>query len=132
MNAEWKHDPKYDAWVLHAEGALIVIAPRPGHCDRGRYVVTVSGLGDIDHADGFPRYFMDLERAKQEMTDWIAWRLRTYTLTAWNAWNSRVTLVAEFVAVTGALIHWNMLDHADAQALRDMLVRMRGRVGERP
>jgi hypothetical protein len=57
--------------------------PRPVYCDRGHWVAGLDGfpLG-LDNADSFPRYFMDLERAKLEMSDWLKWRIVRYTMTA--------------------------------------------------
>jgi hypothetical protein len=50
------------------------LEPRPHYCDRGRFIFR-SDLTDIDVADGFPRYYMDLKRAKEEITAWLRWRL---------------------------------------------------------
>lgn len=58
------------------EGLTVAIEKRPGYCDRGRYcVTTLSLLDNLDECDGFPRYFMDLERAEAEMEDWMRWRV---------------------------------------------------------
>jgi hypothetical protein len=45
------------------------------YCDRGRFVGKVFGVPDIDGADSFPRYYMDIDRAKLEMAEWLDWRL---------------------------------------------------------
>lgn len=50
------------------------IEPRPDHCDRGRWKFNTE-LPNIDSADGFPRYYMDLTRAKLEIISWLNWRL---------------------------------------------------------
>lgn len=71
-------------WVLDEHGTLnlrrgsvlLWIHPRPTYCDRGHYFANVEGIGSIDWADSFPRYFMDLERAKLEMSEWLEWRLQ--------------------------------------------------------
>ena len=47
---------------------------RPHYCDRGRWMFRCD-LPDLDGADGFPRYYMDLERAKDEIVAWLNWRL---------------------------------------------------------
>jgi hypothetical protein len=70
-------------WFADASGALnyrvdgvhVWIVKRPDYCDRGHYMADVAGISSIDAQDGFPRYYMDLERAKAEMVDWVQWRL---------------------------------------------------------
>jgi hypothetical protein len=51
---------------------MITIEPRPHYCDRGRYIARVDA--PIDYQEGFPRYYFDLEVAKQEMAEWVAVR----------------------------------------------------------
>jgi hypothetical protein len=51
------------------------IQPRPDYCDRGHWVFNVDGPLEHDGADSFPRYFMDLERAKAEAEAYLLWRL---------------------------------------------------------
>ena len=81
IRLEWR------PWESH--GALVAIVPssdwrgkghfhlliqrRPGYCDRGRWFVIVgaSGVSELDHQEGFPRYYFDLTRAKEEMEDWV-------------------------------------------------------------
>jgi len=50
------------------------IEARNGYCDRGHYKL-VCELPDIDHQDGFPRYYMRLKVAKRECEDFLRWRL---------------------------------------------------------
>lgn len=69
-------------WNLYGPAAgfgnvHVWLTARPPYCDRGHWQASVSGLEDIDYQDGFPRYFMDLERAKLEMADWLRWRLKS-------------------------------------------------------
>lgn len=60
--------------------ADFLIVPRPSYCDRGRFQVDVFCHGfptnpnPFDSADGFPRYFFSLERAKSEIEDLISFR----------------------------------------------------------
>lgn len=51
------------------------ITQRPSYCDRGHWQFNVDGIPDVDWADGFPRYYMDLEIAKREAEAWLRWRL---------------------------------------------------------
>lgn len=52
------------------------IAARPAYCDRGHWEFNVmNGIPDLDGMDSFPRYYMHLETAIKEATDWIFWRL---------------------------------------------------------
>lgn len=46
---------------------------RPDYCDRGHWHATIE-RSDINSQDAFPRYFMRLETAKQEMMDFVRWR----------------------------------------------------------
>lgn len=62
-------------WFLCIESAQVTIEPRPSYCDRGHWFAKVYGIDSIDFQDQFPRYFMDLKRAKDEMKDWLVWRL---------------------------------------------------------
>ena len=50
------------------------LEPRPFYCDRGHWMFRCD-LPDVDGHDGFPRYYMDLERAKDEIEAWLGWRL---------------------------------------------------------
>jgi hypothetical protein len=52
----------------------IHIAKRPTYCDRGDWLIHVRG-GDLDEADGFPRYFIGSEdEVKAQMESWLARR----------------------------------------------------------
>lgn len=51
-------------WITH----------RPHYCDRGHWQAQVEIAG-IDNSDAFPRYFMRFETAKQELEDFLKWRL---------------------------------------------------------
>jgi hypothetical protein len=77
------YDLKYvidndDAFItVDLPNANIYIHRRPNYCDRGRYgfhVVPKPGKEwflSIDHTDGFPRYFFKLQRALDEIQDWV-------------------------------------------------------------
>jgi len=65
-----------DCWIFDiAPGVRVWIQARPPYCDRGHWVAHVDGIRSIDDADSFPRYYMSLERAKEEMQEWLVWRL---------------------------------------------------------
>lgn len=51
---------------------------RPGWCDRGHWKFGCE-LPEINDADSFPRYYMDVTRAKLEIIAWLNWRL-------WQKW----------------------------------------------
>ena len=73
-------------WIWHAEdggyfeyklgAACVTLQRRPVYCDRGHWMGKVFGIDDIDEADSFPRYYMDETRAKDEMREWLHWRLK--------------------------------------------------------
>lgn len=72
-------------WVTHRSAwqeicgreCFITLEPRPVYCDRGNYVAKIfpsdgSGLArEIDHQDGWPRYYFDEDRAKAEIEAWL-------------------------------------------------------------
>ncbi len=72
-------------WVKHSipseyeeakgQSCIITIESRPQYCDRGNYIAKLHPYGklatEIDDADGWPRYFFDIERAKLECFDWL-------------------------------------------------------------
>jgi hypothetical protein len=74
--SEWTQD-EHGTWFFQIANASVWICARPAYCDRGHWIANVEGIGSIDWADAFPRYFMDLDRAKLEMSEWLAWRLLT-------------------------------------------------------
>ena len=84
-NAVWTQDESagIECWDLHLESAHLWIEKRPHYCDRGHWKGNVRGplplipqpLSDLDEQDGFPRYYMDLSVAKQELRKWLYWRL---------------------------------------------------------
>lgn len=61
---------------LEIDGQVVWIDPRPAFCNRGRYLGQYMGTMHVDAADGFPRYFMDLEVAKSEMKAWLLHRMQ--------------------------------------------------------
>lgn len=71
----WEMHERPAYWSLQVGTAQVTIEPRPPYCDRGHWYGKVFGL-HTDSQDGFPRYFMDLDRAKAEMSEWLAWRLK--------------------------------------------------------
>jgi len=76
----WVHDPRWATWEVTFGPCSVSIQPRPAYCDRGNWVATADSTKpyDLDGADGFPRYYMDLERAKAELEDWMLKRYRSY------------------------------------------------------
>ncbi len=62
---------------VKAKNVNICVTKRPFYCDRGRYGVIVDSIKgnehimDIDGADGFPRYFFNLQRLFDELHDWM-------------------------------------------------------------
>jgi len=75
MNAWSETSADGGYWVLREGGAEIILTKRPHYCDRGHWSAIVFGINDLDWQDMFPRYYMNLDRAKLELADWLAWRL---------------------------------------------------------
>ena len=73
---EWRVNAEFtDLHEAYVEGRLVGwIHKRPAYCDRGHWQAQVEVLG-LDGADAFPRYFMRFETAKQEMEEFLRWRL---------------------------------------------------------
>jgi hypothetical protein len=105
----WEYIEEHRNWRYVNGTARVEISPRGGWCDRGRWIATVSGIGDIDAADAFPRYFMDLERAKAEMLEWLDWRMSTYQDTQINR---RLELENRFADLHDAIsrMRWQVSD----------------------
>ena len=70
-------DPVFGSTFLRREtkDCTIEIHARPEYCDRGSVEVHLNVNNprnlSIDVADGFPRTYFDLDRAKGEVDDWI-------------------------------------------------------------
>lgn len=73
---EWFFFPDWNCWVYRIGHSYVTLAKRNAYCDRGHWSGQVFGVDDIDHADSFPRYFMDEKRAKAELAEWLHWRLK--------------------------------------------------------
>lgn len=60
---------------IRGKDCMIGLEPRPPYCDRGHWIAKLEVLDDcqlhIDWADGWPRYYFDLERAKAEIEAWL-------------------------------------------------------------
>jgi hypothetical protein len=59
-------DGTYEIWLT----------PRPVYCDRGDWIIYVDAHnGDLDGADGFPRYFFgSADEVKVQMETWLSRR----------------------------------------------------------
>ena len=63
--------------VIDLPHVFMYVQRRPNYCDRGRYGFIAEVKEDcynkltIDSADAFPRYFFSLQRAFDEMADWV-------------------------------------------------------------
>lgn len=79
MEANWELD-EHDVLNLKVHGKTgnevhAFIQKRQHYCDRGHFQFNVMGIGSLDGADTFPRYYMDINRAKAEAKSWLVWRL---------------------------------------------------------
>ncbi len=76
MGSEWK---KVDAWEeIEGLDCVILLQQRPAYCDRGNFLAQIMSKpgGDpvrlnIDHQDGWPRYYMDRDNAHDEIELWL-------------------------------------------------------------
>lgn len=60
---------------INGEQCSITLEPRPHYCDRGNWIAKLFSSDtfalEIDWCDGWPRYYFDEERAKQEVLAWL-------------------------------------------------------------
>lgn len=69
-------------WRCRTKQTTVELWPRPAYCDRGRWHAHADCPGyptnpnPIDGADGFPRYYFDLDHAKAEIEAFF--RVRHY------------------------------------------------------
>lgn len=72
----WQHKDGYIE--IAGKQCTITIESRPQYCDRGNLIAKLHPFGvlerEIDAADGWPRYYFDLDRAKAECEAWLAKR----------------------------------------------------------
>lgn len=65
-------------WQITGKNCEIYIEERPIYCDRGNWIAKIDVINSkqlsIDYFDMWPRYYMDLERAKLEIIDWMVKR----------------------------------------------------------
>lgn len=74
----WTYNEQWSYWALmKGDVEMITLEKRPAYCDRGHWYAKPLGLPAlwIDAQDGFPRYYMNLERAKAELSEWLQWKL---------------------------------------------------------
>lgn len=95
MMAKWRLEPQVPeqvraggdprehvplGWVLRLKECIVRLEPRPGYCDRCKWVAYVDCYGfptnpsPIDGCDFWPRPYMHLHVAKSEVVDWALGR----------------------------------------------------------
>jgi len=73
---EWVYKSEILTIDGRIDGVLFAhITKRPGYCDRGHWQANVDLPLGLDHQDGFPRYYMQLETAKEETELFLDWRI---------------------------------------------------------
>jgi len=65
----------YGGYTLSVYGIRLSIEPLPSHSPRGHFWGNIEGLPAISAADGFPRFYMKLQRGKNDLREWLLWRL---------------------------------------------------------
>lgn len=64
--------------LITGRECTIELARRPRYCDRGAWIATLDAWGElglsIDHADAWPRYYFDFDRALLEIEAWMVKR----------------------------------------------------------
>lgn len=83
MSFTWqKHELSGTEWEsVEGKNCTIHLQARPHYCDRGNFDAKLElhpGAHPIklyiDHADGWPRYYFDYDRAKLEIQAWLTKR----------------------------------------------------------
>jgi len=80
VNLEWRrttyrgHTLLWELIDTETDRMLGWVQNRPHYCNRGHWQAQVELIESLDDQDAFPRYFMRLETAKQEMIDFVRWR----------------------------------------------------------
>jgi len=79
MAMTWETPEDYPGHLMiRGRECSIWLAPRAGWCDRGNFIATIDAWGKLflgfDEADGWPRYYFDLDRAKAEIEAWLVKR----------------------------------------------------------
>lgn len=76
----WESGP-HGTVTIRGRDCVIEIEPRPAYCDRGNFLARIEEIPScnrlvlfLDGADGWPRYYFDLERAKAECEAWLVKR----------------------------------------------------------
>lgn len=68
---------EYGYLFIDLPHAKVIVDKKPSYFDRGRFGFTIEVKPEhrdkltIDFADCFPRYFFSIQRAFDEMNDWI-------------------------------------------------------------
>lgn len=128
--APWVYDDRDRCWSLNFRFAWVQIQHRPHYCDRGRYIAVVEGIGSIDQADEFPRYFMDLDRAKAEMSEWLGWRLRQIDKpSTFDAWRAKALAVDQLTLAVRGIMLQELANDDEARWLRGVLDGLHARYG---
>lgn len=126
----WTYDEHDRCWILNYQGACVYLMPRAGHCDRGRWYAVVSGIGTLDFADAFPRYFMDLERAKAELGEWLVWRITSAgPPKPFDQWKARAMAVDELALAVSAVTSMQLTSEEGAATLRGIVTVLRANYG---
>ena len=65
-------------WEIDGLDIQVWLQPRPKYCDRGNFLANVdlrptgrARRANLDAHDGWPRYYMDFDRAKLEIEAWL-------------------------------------------------------------
>jgi len=74
---KWVYDESYKVWDLkdEAEKRIAYLQQRPSYCDRGHWIGNIEIACNLEGADSWPNYYMSIERAKEEIVDFLRWRL---------------------------------------------------------
>ena len=77
---QWVEDTAYSQGMLwnlfDANGTLLAwLHRRPAYCDRGHFLGHIDIECGLDGQDGWPNYYMSLDRGRKEIEAFCKWRL---------------------------------------------------------
>lgn len=79
ISTQWTYRLETESWFIAGKSCVVIIVRRPRYCDRGNFLAQIFPTpdtrlalpGGIDDADGWPRYYFDLTRARLEIEAWL-------------------------------------------------------------
>jgi hypothetical protein len=75
-----KPDDRGGWWMVDGKDCQVSLEQRPYYCDRGNFIAKLHPIPgtelarELDHQDGWPRYYFDFDRMLAEVEAWLVKR----------------------------------------------------------